>query len=265
MKQVIKIISKNNILMNYKYFILCLCLLCFFSCKEEMHLERIEGKRIEINDSISGATKIEDFIKPYREHVNKNLDSVLAYSVDTYSKTDGELNTAIGNMMADAVLEQSNSVFKSRTGNNIDFVLLNHGGIRSILSKGSVTPRNAYEIMPFENSVVVTELKGEHVNKLIAYLQRAKRAHPISGLKIKLDDDYEVIESTINGQPINENKTYYVATNDYLYSGGDRMDFFQKSDSLYVLDYKIRNVLIDYFKKLDTINPVIDDRFIKTN
>ena len=43
------------------------------------------------------------------------------------------------------------------------------------------------------------------------------------------------------------------------------MDFFKKSDTLYVLDYKIRNALIDYFTETDTINPVIDDRFIKKN
>jgi 2',3'-cyclic-nucleotide 2'-phosphodiesterase (5'-nucleotidase family) len=235
------------------------------SCKEEMYLEKIEGKRIEINDSLVGVSKIEDFIKPYREHVNNTLDSVLAYSAGTYSKTDGDLNTAIGNLMADAVLEEANPVFESRTGKKIDVVLLNHGGIRAILSKGNVTTRTAYEIMPFENSVVVASLKGTHINEMIAYLQKAKRAHPISGLSIKLNNNYELIEAKINDIAIDENKTYYVATNDYLYSGGDSMDFFQQSDSLYVLDYKIRNVLIDYFSKKDTINPVIDNRFIKTN
>lgn len=230
-----------------------------------MHLERIEGKRIEINDSIKGVSKIADFIKPFRDHVNKNLDSVIAYSVDTYSKTDGDLNTAIGNLMADAIIEQSNPIFKSRTGHNIDIVLVNHGGIRAILSKGKITTRTAYEIMPFENSVVVTELKGLQVKELISYLQKAKRAHPISGLTIMLDKNYELIEAKVNGELIDDNKIYYVATNDYLYGGGDRMDFFQKSDTLHVLDYKIRNVLIDYFTKKDTINPVIDNRFIKTN
>jgi len=235
------------------------------SCNQEMHLERIEGKRLEINDSLVGVSKIEDFIKPFREHVNSNLDSVLAYSVDTYSKTDGDLNTAIGNLMADAVMEEANPVFESRTGHKIDLVLLNHGGIRAIVSKGNITTRTAYEIMPFENSVVVTELKGAHVKEMITYLQKAKRAHPISGLTIKLDNDYELIEAKINGELIDDNRTYYVATNDYLYSGGDSMDFFQKSDTLYDLDYRIRNVLIDYFSKKDTINPVIDNRFIKTN
>ncbi len=251
--------------MLFKNFILCFFVVCFMSCKEEMYLEKIEGKRIEINDSLVGVSKIEDFIKPYREHVNNTLDSVLAYSAGTYSKTDGDLNTAIGNLMADAVLEEANAVFESRTGKKIDMVLLNHGGIRAILSKGNVTTRTAYEIMPFENSVVVASLKGTHINEMIAYLQKAKRAHPISGLSIKLNNNYELIEAKINDIAIDENKTYYVATNDYLYSGGDSMDFFQQSDSLYVLDYKIRNVLIDYFSKKDTINPVIDNRFIKTN
>ena len=251
--------------MNYKYFILCLSIACLMSCKEKMHLERIEGKRLEINDSIAGISKIEDFIKPFRDHVNKNLDSVLAYAVDTYSKTDGELNTAVGNLMADAVFEESNPIFESRTGHKIDMVLLNHGGIRGILSKGDITARNAYKLMPFENNVVVTELKGSHINELVAYLQRAKRAHPISGLTIKLDKDYELLEAKISGETIDDDRLYYVATNDYLYSGGDHMDFFKHSDTLHILNYKIRNVLIDYFTKKDTINPVIDNRFIKTN
>ena len=249
--------------MNYKYFILGILISLFYSCKQEIYLTKIEGKRREINDNLTGDKAIEAYIKPYREHVENDLDSVLTYSKDTYSKSNGELNTAIGNFMADAVYDMSNPVFKSRTGKDIDMVLLNHGGIRSILSKGNVTSRTAYQLMPFDNSVVIAELKGTYINELITYLQNAKRAHPISKLKIKLDADFELLEATINKEPIDVNRTYYVATNDYLYNGGSRMTFFEKSDSLYVLDYKIRNLLIDYFKKVDTLSPVIDDRFIQ--
>jgi 2',3'-cyclic-nucleotide 2'-phosphodiesterase (5'-nucleotidase family) len=195
--------------------------------------------------------------------VNQNLDSVLAYAAETYSKSDGEFNTAIGNMMADAVYEQSNPVFNKRTGEDIDFVLLNHGGIRAIISKGDVTTRTAYEVMPFENSTVVTTLKGAQVKELIDYLIKAKRAHPISKLNIVMDANGSLKSATLRGEPLDFSKTYHVATNDYLFNGGDRMDFFKTNDSLYVLDYKIRNVLIDYFKRKDTINPVIDDRFIQ--
>ena len=63
--------------------------------------------------------------------------------------------------------------------------------------------------------------------------------------------------------PIDFNKSYYVATNDYLISGGDGMDFFKASEEVIILDYKIRNALIDYFMKTDTISPVADDRFIQ--
>ncbi|MBO6881549.1 5'-nucleotidase C-terminal domain-containing protein [Winogradskyella sp.] len=244
----------------FKLFIL----LFIFSCHNETHISKIEGKRIEINADIASDTAIENFIKPYRENVNKNLDSIISYAPETYSKTDGELNTAIGNLMADAVFEESNPVFNQRTGKNIDLVLLNHGGIRSIISKGNVTTRTAFEVMPFENSVVVVAMKGEQVLDMMQYLAQAKRAHPVSNhLQLELGKDFEISSATLNGKPIDKDAVYHVATNDYLYNGGDRMTFFHPNDSLYVLDYKIRNVLIDYFKKKDTINPKRDNRFIK--
>lgn len=249
--------------MKLKYLLIFVTALILNSCKHETYLYKIEGKQNPISDSLKTDVEIEAFIKPYREHVAKELDSVLTYSFDTYSKTDGHLNTAIGNLMADAVYNECNPIFKSRTGHEIDLVVLNHGGIRSVISKGNVTLKTAYELMPFENSAVVVELKGKQVQELIDHLARGKRAHPISGLKLILDNGFNVKSALIQGEPFNINKTYFVATNDYLYMGGDNMNFFSANDSLYSLDYKIRNILIDYFSKKDTLNPVIDDRFIQ--
>ena len=249
--------------MNYKHLILVFCLLFLSSCKKPFHNTKIEGKQIKVTDTLVIDEEIERFVKPYRSHLNATLDSVLAYSVDTYSKRDGDFNTAIGNMMADAVYEHANKVFNKRTGENIDFVLLNHGGIRSIISKGNITMRTAYEVMPFENSVVVVDLPAENVKDFITYLSKAKRAHPISQLNIILSKDGDLESAKLNGQPLDFSKSYFVATNDYLYNGGDRMTFFKPNNGLEVLDYKIRNVLIDHFSKIDTLNPVIDNRFIQ--
>ncbi|MCF7561692.1 5'-nucleotidase C-terminal domain-containing protein [Sabulilitoribacter multivorans] len=250
--------------MRFTHLFILLIFFIFSGCKhKKLTLSKIEGSQIQITDSLIPDSEIEAYIKPFRDNIQKDLDSVLAYSADTYSKTDGELNTAIGNFMADAVYDEANPVFKSRTGHEIDMVLLNHGGIRSILSKGSVSKRTAFELMPFENSVVVVALKSQQIDSLINYLVRAKRAHPISNLKLTLDKDFNVIEAKIKGEPIKPDKTYYVATNDYLYNGGDNMTFFKNNDSLYVLNYKIRNALIDNFMKKDTIKPVRDDRFIQ--
>ena len=252
--------------MTIKHILKLCFLLLIFSCNQDFHLTKIEGKRIDINESIASNQSIEDFIKPYRESVNKDLDSIISYAPKTYSKSDGELNTALGNLMADAVFSESNPIFNKRTGKNIDLVLLNQGGIRSIISKGNITARTAYGVMPFENAVVVTALKGEQVIQMMTYLSKAKRAHPVSKqLQLTLNNDFEIRSANINNKTIDIDKTYYIATNDYLYNGGDRMTFFHPNDSLYILDYKIRNVLIDYFKKTDTLNPKIDNRFIKLN
>ena len=120
-------------------------------------------------------------MEPYKTHVESAMNTVISYAPKTHSKKNGQYNTALGNMMADAVMELSNPVFKSRTGKNLDMVLLNHGGIRSILSKGDVTNKTAFGIMPFENSVVVTALKGSVVLELASYLKDFGKAHPISG------------------------------------------------------------------------------------
>lgn len=249
--------------MNFKNILLIFGLVFCLSCKTPTQVFKIEGKNINVNDNLQSNATIDDFIKPYRENITKDLDSVLGYSVDTYSKADGHLNTAIGNLIADIVFEQSEPVFFKRTGQHIDFVLLNHGGIRSIISKGPISKRTAFELMPFENSIVVSKLPGAKVKELLDYLSRSKRAHPISNLKIVLDKNDKVVESLIHQVPIDFNKSYYIATNDYLVNGGDGMDFFKGSEELIVLNYKIRNALIDYFIKTDTLSPTIDDRFIQ--
>jgi 5'-nucleotidase len=247
-----------------KRAIITLLLLLFSieSCETEYLLS---GNKIEINNTIEKDNKIVAFINPYKNTVDKQMDSVLTYSPVDYDKKNGVLNTAIGNMMADVVLKLSNPVYRARTNKNIDFVLLNHGGIRSIISKGNITFRTAYKVMPFENSVVVCELKGRDIYELINYLTLTRKAHPISGINIVLDKNYNLLDVKINGKKIDENKIYSVATSDYLLNGGDKMTFFSKSKKNTILDYKIRNVLIDYFKEVDTVNFKIDNRFIIKN
>lgn len=250
--------------MRFTYLFILLNFFIFSGCKNQpTHLIKIEGKQIQITDSLQPNSEIEDYIKPYREHIKKDLDSVLAYSVNSHTKNDTAFNTAIGNFMADAVYDEANPIFKSRTGNNIDMIILNHGGIRSILPKGNITKRTAFEIMPFENSIVVVALKAAQIDSLVDYLCKQKRAHPISKMKLTIDENFNPIEVTIKGKKIDAKKTYYIATNDYLYNNGDNMRFFRPNDSLYVLNYKVRNALIDYIKKTDTINPIRDDRFIQ--
>src|SRR5690606_2832962 len=251
---------------NYPVLAFSILYFFLFGCKNEPLINsKISGERIEINKEILPDNEIENFIKPYSEHINKTLDSVLAYNPENLNKSDGELNTAIGNLMADVVLEQANPVFKSRTGNEIDMVLLNHGGIRSTIGKGPVTARTAYNIMPFENEIVVAEITGKKIQEMLEYLEKNRTAHPLSGIQIEMNRNYKITGTLINGNPIELASTYFVATSDYLQQGGDNMNFFKDPVSLHFIDYKIRNAIIDHFHKVDTLKTSRDNRYIRSN
>ena len=249
--------------MKYKIVLIIGFISLIFSCENSKQLVNINAENRIIAEELPSNKDIEAVIDPYKINLDKSMTKILSYSTATYSKNDGNYNTAIGNLMADAIMELSNPIFKSRTGKNLDMVLLNHGGIRSVLSKGNITTRTAYSLMPFENSVIVVALKGTVIMEMTSYLKEFGKPHPISGLELVLNSDNTYNTILIGGEPVEMEKTYHVATNDYLYKGGDQMYFLKKSDTLYDLNYKIRTVLIDYFKTYDTLSPTKDQRFIK--
>ncbi|MDT0607269.1 5'-nucleotidase C-terminal domain-containing protein [Croceitalea rosinachiae] len=252
--------------LKIKHFVIFITIYFFVSCADSLQIpNKIEAKKISVDLQIEGSDSIKTFITPYRERINTILDSTLAYVSSDLVKDDGQLNTSAGNFLADLVLEQANPIFESRKGKSIDFVVLNHGGIRAIVSKGSVNARTAYQVMPFENYIVVVEMDGNAVRDLLTFLAKSGRAHPISNMELVLDEAGNYTKIMINGQPFDENKTYYVASNDYLIQGGDEMGFFKSRTSVTNTDYLVRNAIIDYFKKMDTITSTVDNRFIQLN
>ena len=241
-----------------KLFVIFLTLFISSCSQKNYNLTKIEGKQLPITEKAAETPAIENFIKPYRDHINKDLDSILAYCPETLDKSTGKWQTTIGCLLADVCVERGNLVFKAREKKTIDLCLLNHGGIRAILPKGNVTTRTAFEIMPFENSLVIIALKGEQILEMVSYFIAEKKPHPLAGIKFTIDKNNVAKNILVQGKPVQKETTYYVATNDYLSNGGDNMDFFKKGVQKFDMDYKLRNILIDYFKEVDTI-PVIND------
>ena len=249
-------LKNYNVVLSY--FVLFLTFIFGVSCQQQkQYVTKIEGKEIAITDQQKEVAGIEEFIKPYREHIDKDLSTVLATAPQTLDK-NGAWQTPMGNLFADVVMLKGNPVFMAREKKSIDMVLLNHGGIRSIIPKGDVTARTAYEIMPFENSLVVVALKGEQIQEMLDYIISEKKPHPLNGMTFTIGKDNKAKDILIQGKPFFPNQIYYVGTNDYLSNGGDNMNFFKKGIHKYDLDYKLRNILIDYFKDVDTV-PLIND------
>jgi 2',3'-cyclic-nucleotide 2'-phosphodiesterase (5'-nucleotidase family) len=246
-----------------KLFVLLLTFASLISCAEKKyHITRIEGKEIAITDKNPEVADIENFIKPYRNTIDKDLSLVLANAPETIDKS-GEWQTPMGNFLSDITFDKSNLVFQLREKKTIDICVLNHGGIRTIIPKGDVTARNAFEIMPFENSAIVVGMKGEQILEIVNYIITEKKPHPMKGITFTIAKDNQPKNVLVNGKAIENDKVYYVVTSDYLVNGGDNMLFFKKNVAKYDLEYKLRNIIIDYFKENKNIIANKDIRITK--
>lgn len=255
-------VKKNTI--SFRYFVILLTFSCFFSCKTNEYTNyKIEGKKIGVTAEKGENSAVENYIAPFRANITKDLDNVLAFSPETLDKSKGKWQTTIGNLLAKVVYDLGNPIFEKREQKTIDFCLLNHGGIRSIIPQGNVTTRTAFEVMPFENTLIIVGLTGEKVKEMADYLMKEKKPHPLYGIKIYVDKNTLAVKNIeINGKQVDDNTIYYVATNDYLANGGDSMTFFRDSSLKFDLDYKLRNILIDYFKKIDTLPIITEEKII---
>jgi 2',3'-cyclic-nucleotide 2'-phosphodiesterase (5'-nucleotidase family) len=258
---VTKLIKIVSILAMKKIIISLFTISVLFSCKNEpQNLVKIEGKLLPISEELTEKQEITDFIQPYKVKVESEMNAVLSFTPTDLVRTDGELESSLGNLMADLCFERANPVFNSRTGKNIDFAMFNYGGIRAGITKGDIKTENAFHLMPFENSLVVLELTSEKIKELVNYLITEQRAHPLSK-QFNLIITKNGYNLSINNKLFDITKTYFVLTSDYLQNGGDNMNFFKDPVNIENLDYKVRNAIIDYFQETDTIRGTLDGRF----
>ena len=247
--------------MKYLYLLLLCCI--SLSCKTDTkrNLYKITGKRILINDSIESNVNINKMIAPYKEKLDADMNRVLTYAPKDFTKKDGNMQSTLGNLVADLSYEMANPILLQKNNMNIDFVFLNNGGLRAAIPKGNITTKNAFMLMPFENELVVAQLKGKDIKALFTYFIQSKSAHPISK-NVQIYINASKNRFLINGALFDENKSYTVLTSDYLQNGGDNMDFFLKPIKLINLNYKVRDAIIDYFLVTDTLQVELDNRII---
>ena len=242
-------------------------ILFFFSfliiaCKNNSYeVSKINAKQLKIGNEVKQDSSIIQLFTPYKKKMTNEITKSLSFSPKILERTDGNLQSTLGNLVADLSYEKANELFKNKTGKTVDFSMSNYGGIRAAIMKGDVTVSNAFELMPFDNTLVVVELNYDKIKALFNYFVAKKRAHPLSKniqLTIK-NDSYNVL---INGKAIKKDKTYFVATSNYLQKGGDGMIFFSEPESLFDSNFLIRDAIVDYFESKDTLSANLDNRVI---
>ena len=183
-------------------------------------------------------SSIWNIIAPYKEVLDADMNEVLCYAKTDLKK--GKPESLLGNWIADLCLEEAQELFQD----TIDMVLFNNGGLRANISEGNLTKRDIYQLMPFENELVILSLSIDDVEQLMNYLKITGGQPSAFSEWFKIDD-----------------LPFYVLTTDYLANGGDKMRFFNNKHQN-VLGVKMRDVIIRYCLEKDTIASQLDNRHL---
>lgn len=191
-----------------------------------------------------------------------SLKKVVGYSdqaLDLYRP-----QSPLGNLIADITLLQT----EKRTGIHCDLSLFNIGGVRQEMPKGEVIMEDMVGMFPFKNTIVVASLSGEKVLELFRQMA-VQNWELFSGAKVIVEGD-SVVSVTISGKAVDRSATYKLATNSFLYNGGDGLCIKQLSDNKSDIDtgIKIVDMVVEYMEDLSSsgrhVKSSIDDRLTFT-
>lgn len=184
---------------------------------------------------------LEAIIGPYRQ----KADSVGAVKIGRAAIDFPQDSQQLLNLLSDFVAARGEEI----SGAKIDIAIMNKGGIRNGLSKGTVTKGDIMTMLPFDNKIVVLDLKGSDLLENIEIMCSQNGQGVSGGVEISYDSDLKPISATINGKPVEADTIYRVATISYLANGGDYMTPLTRGRILAQSDSVIFNDIIDSLEK----------------
>lgn len=226
-------------------------LIILVSCKGTDQKQYALKGEVILLDSINVPetdTEQENIIREYRKTLEADMSRVLVESAQVMQK--GTPEGLLNNFVADLVFDIGNDLYQPDDNKDIDFCLLNYGGLRVPLPKGEITYERVFELMPFENELVVITISGEKTRELFEYLAAAQRGMPVSGLKLTVKDN-EPHEIIIQGEEFDIGRSYKVLTSDYLAGGGDSMNFLLQPINYELLGMRVRDAIIFHMQQVN--------------
>ncbi len=243
--------------MNYKYWSAAAALFALTACRAPLAVSGVQTqKNISIADTVVADPAYLAVIAPYKEDLDSKMNTLLSHtSVDLNKQGD---NSNLGNLLADFTLQGAAEWAKENGSPAVDAAVINIGGIRTSIGKGDILTRHIYEVMPFENEVVIMKLDGKRMEELFDFYRKYQKNNPVAGMVIETDGT-KLTSGKVNGEPFDRNRTYYIATSDYLAGGGDNMQFFAGAE-LIPTGVKMRDLFIEKFKAMPEVKAPTDER-----
>jgi 2',3'-cyclic-nucleotide 2'-phosphodiesterase (5'-nucleotidase family) len=206
-------------------------------------------------------------VASFERELSREMDVSLGATAVELDSRNGTVRTreaAIGNLVADAMRDKTRAMA----------AIMNGGGIRGgrVYPPGTpITRRDILAELPFGNRVVTIDVKGQALrealeNGLSRIESAAGRFPQVSGLTIEYDPrrppGRRILAIRIGGKPLDPNRTYRIATNDFLARGGDGYASFAGAPQLIPAEDAplLANEVMVYVRKLGTVRAGAQDR-----
>lgn len=206
---------------------------------------------VVVTDSVADDPALESQIRPYRAEMADRISEVIATAPAEISR--GKPEGRLGNLAADAILSRANA----ESADPIHMAITNNGGLRVPIGAGDVRVGAIYELMPFENRMVVLTLNGAQVDSLAQQLA-SLNGEAIAGFSFAISDG-RAVDLLVQGEQVVADRLYRLVTSDFVADGGDRIISVTPlhREALPIL---LRDVFIDHFRELGTLDPQIEGR-----
>lgn len=207
------------------------------SCNTSYKAENLHYSNYRIQQSFVESKLLTPIIKPYSDSITKLMNVVIGYNESQLEKKRQQ-NT-LGFFMTDAFLEMA----RRKVDAKVDAAFMNSGGIRlPDLPAGAVTQGKVYELMPFDNLMVLLKVKGSLLKEYLDTLA-ANDGIIESGMTMQIVNK-TAQQIKVGGKPLDLNADYIIAHSDYVASNSGMLKGINRSTNGYLL----RDAIVDYIK-----------------
>jgi 2',3'-cyclic-nucleotide 2'-phosphodiesterase (5'-nucleotidase family) len=208
-------------------------------------------------------TQIESWRGPFEEFAAEVLGNS---EVELDQTTCQRQECLLGDFMADAML-----AYRKNNTQDVDFAIINAGGIRATIDEGDITRGEVLTSFPFGNAIVQIEVDGKYLWEVlegiltgvnVANGEEVTSFFQVStGIKVDYNPENnngsKLVAVTIGDQPLDNSTKYQVVTLDFIAGGGD--NFFTPTTDFVTLDTQ-DEVLTQYIQAQTPVNIQLDKR-----
>lgn len=225
---------------------------------QKYKVAKVERTRILVDQKWDAQPDAEaaSFIAPYKSKVDSIMGPVVGNIAHDMTRHRPE--SELSNLLCD-ILVWGGKQFEEQPF----FAVYNMGGIRSNLAKGKVTVGDVNDMAPFENKICFLTLKGDKVLELFQQIAHRGGEGLSHAVRMVITKDGKLKSVTLNGEPVDPEKSYRIATLDYLAEGNDQLVAFKSGTDVFAPKQKennVRYIIMNYFREMQAQGKVVESK-----